>query len=66
MAILVSPAFWASVGALLSAIGLEMIPAQQIAEHVIAAIAGISGLIGIWQSIRSQRAASKAVSKEPP
>lgn len=53
MTFFANPAMWASLGALLSAIGLEMIPAQQIGEHVIAAIAGISGIVGIvhalWQ-----------------
>lgn len=53
LALLSNPAFWASVGSLLAAVGLEMIPAQQLIEHIIAAIAGISGIIGIigalWQ-----------------
>ena len=50
-----NPAMWASLGALLSAIGLEMIPAQQIGEHVVAAVAGISGIIGIIHSIWHRR-----------
>ena len=53
MAILRNPALWASIGALLAALGLEMIPAQQIIEHVIAAVAAISGIIGIIGAMRS-------------
>lgn len=47
-----NPAFWASIGALLAAVGLEMIPAQQIGEHIIAAIAAISGIVGIVNTLR--------------
>lgn len=59
MAVLTNPALWSSLGALLAAAGLEMIPAQQLAEHVIAAIAAISGIVGIITAFREQR-------KEPP
>lgn len=51
MSVLGQPAFWASIGALLGAIGLEMIPAQQIGEHVIAAVAAVSGIIGIINTL---------------
>lgn len=57
MAVLANPALWASLGALLAALGLEMIPAQQLAEHIIAAVAAISGIIGIistvWGKLRT-------------
>lgn len=51
MAVLTNPALWASLGALLAALGLEMIPAQQLIEHIIAAIAAISGIIGIISTV---------------
>lgn len=53
MAIITNPAMWASIGSLLAAVGLEMIPAQQVGEHIIAAVAAISGIIGIIQSLRT-------------
>lgn len=65
MAVLSNPAFWASIGALLAALGLEMIPAQQIGEHVIAAIAAVSGIIGIVGSLRSKQAHEDIEPPEP-
>lgn len=53
MAVLTNPAFWASLGSLLAALGLEMIPAQQLIEHIIAAIAAVSGIIGIVSTLRA-------------
>lgn len=53
MAVLRNPAFWGSLGALLAALGLEMIPAQQLIEHIIAAVAAVSGVIGIINTLRS-------------
>lgn len=55
VAILSNPALWASLGALLAALGLEMIPAQQLIEHIIAAVAAISGIIGIINTLRASR-----------
>lgn len=51
MAVLANPALWASLGAVLAALGIEMIPAQQLADHIVAAIAGISGIVGIIAAI---------------
>lgn len=55
MAVLTNPALWSSVAALLTAIGLEMVPAIQLGDHIIAAIAAITGIVGIIQSFREQR-----------
>lgn len=64
MSIITNPAMWASLGALLGAIGLEMVPAIQLGDHVIAAVAAISGLIGIVQSLRTHYVVSVTPKEE--
>ena len=62
-----NPALWASIGSLLAAIGLEMVPAQALIEHIIALVAAVSGLIGILQTLRSHGYRIQApVKPEPP
>jgi len=45
MGAITSPAFWASLGVLLSAFGIDLPSAFW--DHVVAAIGGLAGIIGI-------------------
>ena len=61
MHIITNPAMWAALSGLLAAIGLEMVPAIQIGDHIIAAVAALAGLIGIIESLRRPRQAPEPV-----